>query len=563
MVFVTKNPSHYFAPLSEKDTTEPLHIGLYLAGSVSDAKRNDFISLGKAIRASSRPIRCLWLRFKDTGDDDSLLSAFRAFGDELTTATTNNDGGSGAGSSASTSTSITSLVFEGRVTTNVVSCLRNFLMSPTCDIRGIQFRRTDVDVTTFTLLRPFFAKSNTLTVIDMSQNPNVGDECIHMILDGLSEGETMLETLNIGENNLDLDVIIADDEEENGDGSQRISGDCVASIASYISNSEYLPRCDVLTPACLSMNTLSFSYFSHTLACIPPLYDISYITLAPSLSSVTLRLRHLDDIGIGEIANNIKRSDCKLRRLDVSGNYGNSGIKIFAEALKTNVSLRTITFGCLKTLDDAGAQVLLDVVDPFSNETTTSALSKSSEWENIKRSNHTLQSIFILDRPTMTANKTLLDKLQSISTKDPHRTFQNKCWHHIEKNIEDVSHMKVEHEHMPLVLSFVQQHGTMDDMFRMIKNSPDLVTNPSPEKARLSKQMSKVESENEILKELLEKERVKAESLREQNISLRSTLIGSNVTGEDVKKGCQGCCPLGQKICEIWMLLCQLLREID
>jgi len=355
----------------------------------------------------------------------------------------------------------------------------------------------------------------------MSQNPNVGDECIHMILDGLSEGETMLETLNIGENNLDLDVIIEDDElEENGDGSQRISGDCVASIASYISNT-------------------------------------------PSLSSVTLRLRHLDDIGIGEIANNIKRSDCKLRRLDVSGNYGNSGIKIFAEALKTNVSLRTITFGCLKTLDDAGAQVLLDVVDPFSNETTTSALSKSSEWENIKRSNHTLQSIFILDRPTVTANKTLLDKLQSISTKDPHRTFQNKCWHHIEKNIEDVSHMKVEHEHMPLVLSFVQKHGTMDDMFRMIKNSPDLVTNPSPEKARLSKQMSKVESENDILKELLEKERVKAESLREQNISLRSTLIGSNVTGEDVKKGCQGCCPLGQKICEIWRFLCQLLREID
>ena len=252
MVFVTKNPSHYFAPLSEKDrTTEPLHIGLYLAGSVSDAKRNDFISLGKAIRASSRPIRCLWLRFKD-GVDDSLLSAFRAFGDELTATTTNtnNDGGSG-GSSAST-TSITSLVFEGRVTTNVVSCLRNFLMSPTCDIRGIQFRRTDVDVTTFTLLRPFFAQSNTLTVIDMSQNPNVGDECIQMILDGLSEGETMLETLNIGENNLDLDVIIEDDElEENGgDGSQRISGDCVASIASYISNSEYIPRCDVLTPAC-------------------------------------------------------------------------------------------------------------------------------------------------------------------------------------------------------------------------------------------------------------------------------------------------------------------------
>ena len=230
-----------------------------------------------------------------------------------------------------------------------------------------------------------------------------------------------------------------------------------------------------------ALQRISFAKLSLT-SC---LLDAAY--LAPSLSSITLRLRHLDDIGIGEIALVVRTKDCNVRRLDLSGNFGNSGVKIFAEALKTNISLKTVSFGCYKILHDVGGQVLLNVVDPFSEPTHL------SEWENVRRSNHTLQSVYILDRPTVTVNKNIITKLQSISTLDPHRTLQKKVWHHIDKNIEDISHLGIESKHMPHVLSFVHQHGTIDQLFRLIRsrNTPEVFTNPSPERARMAYQMGK------------------------------------------------------------------------
>jgi len=271
---------------------------------------------------------------------------------------------------------------------------------------------------------------------------------------------------------------------------------------------------------------------------------------APSLSSITLRLRHLDDIGIGEIALVVRTKDCNVRRLDLSGNFGNSGVKIFAEALKTNISLKTVSFGCYKILNDVGGQVLLNVVDPFSEPT------HSSEWENVTRSNHTLQSVYILDRPTVTVNKNLITKLQSISTLDPHRTLQKKVWHHIDKNIEDISHLGLESNHMPNVLSFVHQHGTMDQLFRLTRsrNTPELFSNPSPERARMSYQMEKNERENEILKELLELEREKSEGLHEENSYLRSVFQNR----DEAKK----CCLMPIfKVLEMWRLFIELLKE--
>ena len=169
MPFVTKNPSYYFAALSDESATESLHIGLFLAGTISNEKCQDLITLARLIRQSSRSIRCLWLRFKD--GDESLRSAFRAFGEELAAVDT------AAATGAEKGAGIQSLVFEGRVNTDVISCLSDFLfIENNNDLRGIQFRRTDVDITTFTLLRPFFTQSSdTLKVIDMSSNPNVGD----------------------------------------------------------------------------------------------------------------------------------------------------------------------------------------------------------------------------------------------------------------------------------------------------------------------------------------------------------------------------------------------------
>lgn len=458
MPFVTKNPSYYFSALDE-ESTEPLHIGLYLAGSIDENRAHDLVTLGKAIRQTSRSIRCLWLRFR--AGDESLPAAFNAFGDELLGAT-----------------AIQSLVFEGRVGTAEVQCLSGFFTLN--ELRGIQFRRTDVDLSTFTALKHFFSHTTTLKVLDMSSNSGVGDECINEVLDALLEGEARLETLNIGENNLDGQP------DQNG----RVSGTGVASIASFISET-------------------------------------------PSLSSITLRLRHLDDIGIGEIAVAVKISDCNVRRLDLSGNFGNSGVKIFAEALKMNKSLKTVSFGCYKDLDDIGGQVLLNVVDPFSQQSTDLC----EVWKNVTRSNHILQSIYILDRPTVTVNKNIITKLQSISTLDPHRTLQAKCWRHMEKNIEDISHLELETKHMPEVLSFVQQHGTMDHLFRLVKsrNTPELFTNPSPEKARMLRQVEKVENENELLKELLEVEREKSEDLHKENNHLRHLFHDT----EEIKKCCK------------------------
>jgi hypothetical protein len=238
------------------------------------------------------------------------------------------------------------------------------------------------------------------------------------------------------------------------------------------------------------------------------------VTLASSLSSITLHLIHLDDIRLGEIATVVKEPGCNLRRLDFCGDFGNNGIKIFAEALKTNTSVRTITFGCYNHLDDLGGQCLSNVVDPFAQP----ELSKELEWDEVNRSNHTLQSIYLLPRPLVTVNNDLVTKLQCISTCNPHRTYQRKCWRHLEKNFDDISHLGLESKHMPEVLAFVNQHGTMDHMFRMIRsrNTPDLFTYPSPEKARLSYQMKQLESENQLLKDLLESERARLEEERRE-----------------------------------------------
>lgn len=206
MPFVTKNPSYYFSAL-EEESTEPLHVGLYLAGSTNEERARDLKTLGKAIRQTSRSIRCLWLRFK--GGDESLHTAFSAFGEELVGAT-----------------AIQSLVFEGRAGTAEVQCLSDFFTQN--DLRGIQFRRTDVDISTFTMLRPFFTDTSTLKVIDVSSNPGVGDECVNLVLDALLEGQTQLETLNIGENNIDGEH----------DENSRVSGSGVASIASFVSKSK-------------------------------------------------------------------------------------------------------------------------------------------------------------------------------------------------------------------------------------------------------------------------------------------------------------------------------------
>ncbi|KAL3762756.1 hypothetical protein ACHAW5_002261 [Stephanodiscus triporus] len=480
MPFVTKNPSLYFSSLEEKsnlESAEPLHIGLHLGGSFSEERARDLVSLGRILQHSSRPIRCLWLRFRE--GDESLLAAFGAFGDEL------------VGAKA-----IQSLVFEGKVGTAEVRRLGGFLSHN--ELRVIQFRKTDIDLSTCIVLKPFFSHTTTLKVLDMYSNPGFGDECVLNVLGALLLGGSRLETLIIGEKILDgapdEDIIVSE------------SG--VASIASFVSKT-------------------------------------------PSISSITLRLRHLDDIGLGEISVVIKRPDCNVRRLDLSGNFGNSGVKIFAEALKTNTSLRTISFGCYKALDDVGGMALLNAVDPFSQP------AGSSEWENVLRSNHTLQSIYVFDRPNVAVSKAIVERLQSITSMDPHLTLQGKCWRHIEKNIDDISHLGLNSNCMPNVLAFVLRHGTIDHLFRLIRSNktPELFKYPSPEKARISLQIEKIERENRKLKKLLELERDESNELREEINYLRTCWFQKE---GDAKT----CCFLPHlKLIQMWILLVELFRE--
>lgn len=207
MPFVTKNPSYYLSAF-EEESAEPLHIGLYLAGSsINEERARDLVALGRAMRQTSRCIRCLWLRFR-TGSD-TLLAALSAFGEELVGAT-----------------AIQSLVFEGRVGTAEVLLLKGFFTKN--NLRHLQFRRTDVDASTFTALKHFLLQTTTLKVLDMSSNPEVGDECISIVMDSLIEGGTRLDTLNLVESKLD-----GHPDEDTG-----ISGCGVASIASFVTKSK-------------------------------------------------------------------------------------------------------------------------------------------------------------------------------------------------------------------------------------------------------------------------------------------------------------------------------------
>lgn len=271
---------------------------------------------------------------------------------------------------------------------------------------------------------------------------------------------------------------------------------------------------------------------------------------AKSLSSLTLRLLNLDDIGIGELANVLKRKHCSVRRLDLAGNFGNKGVKILAEALKTNQSIKTITLGCHKSLSDVGAHALLRVADPFS--TTTNA-DKKTEWDNVKQSNHSLQSVYILDRPTVTVSDEVITKLRSISSLQPHETFQAKTWHHIERNIADISHMGIDTKYIPEVLSFVQKRGELNGLFETIRssNSLKILKNPSPERARLADQMDRIQKENAVLKRLLKAERERSQSLRDENHYVRKTV--------EVRFGEK--CPSWSSCKKLWFEVVDLIKE--
>eukprot|EP00804_Cyclotella_cryptica_P004329 CCRYP_017992-RB/>CCRYP_017992-RB protein AED:0.04 eAED:0.04 QI:158/1/1/1/0.5/0.33/3/2039/496 len=185
MVFVAKKP-HLYIPELQQQTTELVNIGLYFGSTVSEEQASSWLALARAIRQTTRSIRCLWLRFAD--GDESVLSMLRSFGQELVGCT-----------------AVQSLILENKVGMAELLCLKDYLTSNT-SMRGIKFLRTSLDTAAFILLRDFFAGNGSLKVLDVYANNGVGDEAVREVLGAISEGRSRLETLNVGESNFGDDV---------------------------------------------------------------------------------------------------------------------------------------------------------------------------------------------------------------------------------------------------------------------------------------------------------------------------------------------------------------------
>ena len=249
-------------------------------------------------------------------------------------------------------------------------------------------------------------------------------------------------------------------------------------------------------------------------------------------------------MGIQILTTVIGREESNISRLDLGGRFGDDGLKILADALVINRSIKTITIGFSKNLTNVGGQAILDAVEG------------TGSWHSIIRSNHTLRSVYISDRPNVTISKALALKLQCITNFNPHHTLQSKVWRYIQNNMEDISYLGLESKHMPQALSFIYENGRLDSLFQFIRsrNGPSLFTNPTPERIRLTNEMELIKQENRQLKELLKSEREINTSLREENEYL-TFLFNNN------EKPRMCCFPPFFKLLQFCKFVVQLLRE--
>mmetsp|Transcript_191 Transcript_191/g.332 ORF Transcript_191/g.332 Transcript_191/m.332 type:complete len:461 (-) Transcript_191:74-1456(-) len=375
---------------------------------------------------------------------------------------------------------ISSFALEDNVGFEEVQCIRDFLILNDT-IRGIKFLRTNLCHSSFSSIRPFFERNGSLRVLDVSSNFLVGDETIKDVLDAIHQGCARLEVLNITENCID--------------------GDAISSNGISVRGAEFIS---------------------------------SFVSKTPTLTSLKLCLRELNDEGVGSLAVVLSKKACCVSRLDIGGRFGDSGIKILAEALKINRSMKTITISHCQNLTDVGGQVMLSAVDG------------SESWESATCSNNVLRSVYISERSNATMNKDLVIKLQSLADVDPQRTLQSKVWRYMDNHMGELSNVGLKAKHIPRVICFVNKRGGLDGMYRVLQNCnmQDVVYNRTPNRAR----MEQIEQENKVLKELLASERESNASLRQENRYLRERTR---------------CCwvPI-MKALELWKVLVDMLREL-
>ena len=454
-MLVTKNPGHYLAALQE-DTTDAFQIGLSFTGHISETHASALTELAAAIQSTPRSIRCLWLRFHDDVDEDTMAS-FRTFGQML------------VGAKA-----IESIVLEGNgVGSEQIVCLQKYLSSNKT-LRGINFTDTNLDLSSSMLLTEFLTNNCALRVLDLSSNARVDDDSIMTLLTAISEGGSSLSTLNICEANFEgVEDVIGDN------GSIRKVG--VQTITTFIAQT-------------------------------------------PSLVTICLKMRSLNDEGIKDLSDVIRRNDSKISRLEISGTFGDGGLQSIAEAMKTNQSLRAIDVGNTVNLTDAGGRAILGVTN-----------GDLHSWKRIMSSNNTLKSVYLKSRPLIVSDD-IQQALRNITNLDPIPTLQQKVWCYIDNNIEDLSYTKLEATHMPFLLSFVIKRGGINSLLRLIsshKNVPILFSHPTPERLHMESMMNKVASENAILRSLLKSERQFNDSLCKENNSLRTICDGDDMADDE------------------------------
>ena len=368
---------------------------------------------------------------------------------------------------------IESIVLEGNgVGSEQIVCLQEYLSSNKT-LRGINFTDTKLDLSSSVLLRGFLACNCALRVLDLSSNARVDDDSIMTLLTAISEGGSSLSTLNICEANFEgVEDVIGDNGSITKVGVQTIT---------------------------------------------------TFISQTPSLVTICLKMRSLNDEGIKDLSDVIRRKDSKISRLEISGTFGDDGLQSIAEAMKTNQSLRSIDVGNTVNLTDAGGRAILGVTN-----------GDLHSWKRIMSSNNTLKSVYLKSRPIVSED--IQQALRNITNLDPIPTLQQKVWRYIDNNIEDLSYTELEATHMPFLLSFVIKRGGINSLLRLIsshKNVPILFSHPTPERLHMESMMNKVASENAILRSLLKSERQFNDSLCKENNSLRTICDGDDMADDE------------------------------
>ena len=371
---------------------------------------------------------------------------------------------------------IESIVMEGDgIGYNQIICLQEFL-STNKTMRGMNFMGTRLDHSSSFLLTTFLSGNSSLRVLDLSSNAYMDDESIQTLLTALSSGGSQLSTLNLSEANFE-------------------------GVEDVIGDNSSITRAGVQTIT-------------------------KFISQTSSLVSICLKMRSLNDEGIQELSDVIRRKDCKLGRLEISGTFGDVGLTSIAEALKTNESLRSIDIGNSVNLTDAGGNAILQVAGVNANT-----------WEQIEQSNNTLRSVYLKSRPPpLRVSQDIRQTLRHITNLDPTPTLKRKVWQYVDNNLEERP-TTLKPKHMPHFLAFVMQRGGLNSLLRLVSshnNIPMLFSHPSPEKLRMEPMMNKIALENATLRAMLKSERQFNDNLYNENNSLKLLLSGDIADDETV-----------------------------